>query len=190
MDIEISDIELVARFKEPSTCNQAFEMILDKYQKRTYWLVRRIVINHDDADDLVQNTFIKVWENLANFREDAKLFTWIYRIATNESLQFLQKKRNVSLEELDSDLVAYLETGSYFDGNEAARKLQTAILQLPEKQRLVFNLKYFDNLKYEEMEKITGTSTGALKASYHHAVKKIENFITGSLNFSVENQSN
>lgn len=181
--MEISDAEILALFHDLNSRNKGFELILDKYQKRTYWHIRRLVINHDDADDLVQNTFIKVWENLSNFREDAKLFTWIYRIATNESLHFLQKKRTVPMDEVDAELVANLETGSYFNGNDAELKLQTAVLTLPEKQRLVFNLKYFENMKYEDMEKITGTTTGALKASYHHAVKKIEGFLAHSLNF-------
>lgn len=177
---EINDHELVQAFKKDDTRQGAFKAIVQKYQKRTYWHIRRIVIDHDDADDVVQNTFIKIWENLINFREDAQLYTWIFRIATNESLLFLNKKksgRNISLDDVDYDLADKLETGSYFNGNTAERKLQTAILRLPEKQRLVFNMKYYENLKYEEMEQILGTSVGALKASYHHAVKKIEEFV-------------
>lgn len=177
---EISDHQLVTEFKSENTRHQAFRSILGKYQKKIYWHTRRIVIDHDDADDVVQNTFIKVWENLLQFREDAQLYTWIFRIATNEALLFLSKKKKgkvISIDEVDYDLIDKLQTGSYFNGDKAALKLQTAILHLPEKQRLVFNMKYFENLKYEEMEAILGTSVGALKASYHHAVKKIEEFL-------------
>lgn len=171
------DKELLIAFRHKPSQQKAFVAIVEKYQKRAYWHIRRLVINHDDADDVVQNTFIKVWENLDKFREDAKLYTWIFRIATNEALQFLAKKRTVSLDEVDYSLIADLESGSYFNGNQAELKLQTAILHLPEKQRLVFNMKYYENMKYEEIEQITGTSVGALKSSYHYAVKKIEEFL-------------
>ncbi len=175
--IELSDADLVAAFRDKELQQKAFVHILEKYQKRTYWLVRRIVIDHDDADDVVQNTYIKVWENLAKFREDAKLYTWIFRIATNEALQFLNRKKTISIDEVDHSLIAKLESGNYFNGNRAELKLQSAIITLPAKQRLVFNMKYYENMKYEEMEEITGTSVGALKASYHHAVKKIEEYL-------------
>ena len=174
------DKDLIAQFRDKKTRNASFSLILKKYQKKIYWHVRRIVINHDDADDVVQNTFIKVWENLENFREDSKLYTWLFRVATNEALMFLNKKRSkytVSIDDVDSELSESLHTGSYFNGNAAELKLQTAILTLPEKQRLVFNMKYYEALKYEEIEEILGTSVGALKASYHHAVKKIEAFL-------------
>ena len=174
------DKELVEAFRNETSRRKAFEQILSKYQKRAYWHIRRMVIDHDDADDVVQDTFIKVWENLARFREDSKLYTWIFRIATNEALQFLNKRRMVSLDEVDSELLTKLETSSYFDGNLAERKLQAAILNLPSKQRLVFNLKYYENMKYDDMEMVTGTSAGALKASYHHAVKKIEDYLKGN----------
>ena len=189
MSGEFTDEELLARFRNSFTKNQAFEAILDKYQKRTYWHIRRIVIDHDDADDLVQNTFIKVWENLDNFKENSKLYTWIYRIATNESLQFLQKKRTVSLHDVDQEMLEKIESGAYFNGNDAEIKLQHAILTLPEKQRIVFNLRYYDNMKYEDMAEFTDTSVGALKASYHHAVKKIEEFISRPLNLTDSNPS-
>ena len=175
--IELNDADLVAAFRDKESRQKAFVQILEKYQKRTYWLARRIVIDHDDADDVVQNTFIKVWENLEKFREDAKLYTWIFRIATNEALQFLNRKKTISIDEVDQTLIAKLESGSHFNGNRAELKLQSAIINLPTKQRLVFNMKYYEHMKYEDMEEITGTSVGALKASYHHAVKKIEEYL-------------
>jgi RNA polymerase sigma-70 factor (ECF subfamily) len=155
-------------------------MLVRKYQKQVYWTVRRIVIDHDDANDVVQNSFIKIWKSLDNFREDSKLFTWIYRIATNESITFLKQKRTkffIPFVDIEKQLSNSLESDSYFKGDEIQLKLQKAILTLPEKQRLVFNMKYFDELKYEDMSEILGTSVGALKASYHIAVKKIEDFL-------------
>lgn len=172
--------EVILLFRNESTRQKAFAQIIDAYQKRIYWHIRRIVINHDDADDVTQNTFIKIWENLENFREDSKLYTWIFRIATNESLAFLNKKKaalHSSFQEYENLLSESLVASNYFNGDAAELKLQQAILTLPEKQRLVFNMKYFGSMKYEEMEKILGTSVGALKASYHHAVKKIEDFL-------------
>ncbi len=183
--IEWNDVELVNQFKQPETKQAAFKLILQKYQRKVYWQVRRIVIDHDDADDVVQNTFIKVWEKLDDFRSDSQLFTWLYRIATNEALGFLQKKksdRNVSMEEMQEQLGEQLTASTYFNGNKLELTLQQAILSLPEKQRLVFNMKYYDNLKYDEMEAILGTSVGALKASYFHATKKVEEFVKRSLN--------
>ena len=180
LNAQTDDTELIAYFRDNQTRNSAFSLILQKYQKKVYWHVRRIVIDHDDADDVVQNTFIKVWENLHNFREDSKLYTWLFRIATNEALLFLNKKRskfNISMDDMDVDLSETLQAGTYFNGNEAELKLQTAILKLPDKQRLVFNMKYYEALKYDEIAEILGTSVGALKASYHHAVKKIEIFL-------------
>lgn len=182
---EIPDDVLLRMFRESGTKNQAFEALLDKYQKRVYWQIRRMVIDHDDADDVLQNTFIKIWENLGKFQEHSKLFTWIYRIATNEALQFLNRRKTVSIDDEALNLAENMATGTYFNGNGLELKLQSAILQLPDKQRLVFNLKYYDNLTYDEMEEVTGTSTGALKASYHHAVKKIEGIMKQELNFMV-----
>ncbi len=183
--VELSDRELVFKFKAPQSKHEAFKLILQKYQRKVYWQARRIVINHDDADDVVQNTFIKVWEKLNDFREDSQLFTWLYRIATNEALAFLQKKkadRNVSMEEMQEQFGEQLAAGNYFNGNKLELTLQQAILNLPDKQRLVFNMKYYENLKYDEMEVILGTSVGALKASYHHATKKIEEYVKRTLN--------
>lgn len=177
------DTELIEAFGRISTKNKAFECLLDKYQKRVYWHVRRIVIDHDDADDVTQNTFIKVWTQLENYRGESKFYTWLYRVATNEALHFLSKKKvdkNIPIDSDDSDLVNTLTSATYFNGNDLELKLQTAILSLPTKQRTVFNMKYFDNMKYEEMSEILETSVGALKASYHHAVKKIESFFEKS----------
>lgn len=177
LDSQSSDNELIMAFAQEKTRNKAFECILDKFQKRVYWHVRRMVIDHDDADDVTQNTFIKVWKQLDYYRGDAKLYTWIYRIATNESLQFIQKRRSdkhISIDDDNSPLIDQLTTDSYFDGNGLELKLQSAILTLPDKQRQVFLLKYYDNMKYEEMSEILETSVGALKASYFHAVKKVE----------------
>lgn len=177
----ISDSELLLQFQDELKRHDAFSQLIKKYQQKIYWHIRKMVIDHDDADDVVQETFIKVWQGLQNFRSDSQLYTWIYRIATNESLNFLQKKRrqnHVPLENDDSlDLLNTLESSisqDYISGDEIQIKLQKALLQLPDKQRLVFNMKYYDDMKYEEISEITGTSVGALKASYHLAVKKIE----------------
>lgn len=174
------DQDLLALFKDPATKEQAFTSIIKKYQEKLYWHIRRIVITHDDADDVLQNMFIKVWKGLENFREDSQLYTWLYRIATNESLTFLnkEKKRNsVSLSDDENGLSNKLKSDSHFDANKLEWKLQLAIQSLPEKQRLVFNLRYYEEMPYEEMSHVLETSEGALKASYHHAAKKIENFI-------------
>jgi RNA polymerase sigma factor (sigma-70 family) len=178
------DKELLAAFGDPNTKNKAFECLLDKYQKRVYWHVRRIVIDHDDADDVTQNTFIKVWTQLGSYRGESKLYTWLYRVATNEALHMLNSKkadRNIPIDdESNTELLNTLQSGTYFDGNTLELKLQTAILSLPDKQRTVFNLKYYENMKYEDMSEVLETSVGALKASYHHAVKKIERFFEKS----------
>lgn len=178
-EVLINDKELLARFRDESSRNLAFNEIIQKYQKRIYWHIRRMVIDHDDADDIVQDVFIKVWKNLINFREDAQLYTWIYRIATNECITFLNRKKLKATDSFD-DHAEYLSDklteGKYVDGNEIQIKLQKAILTLPEKQRIVFNMKYFDEMKYEEISEVLETSVGGLKASYHLAVKKIEKY--------------
>lgn len=177
---QVEDAEIIAKFSLEKTKNEAFNLLLNKYQQKIYWHVRRLVIDHDDTDDLVQEVFIKVWKNLEKFRNDSQLYTWIYRIATNESITFLNKKKqknNTPLDEVSAELAESLIESSYFNGDKVALKLQQALLTLPEKQRLVFNMKYFDDLKYEEISTIVGTSVGALKASYHIAVKKIEIFM-------------
>ena len=165
----------------PKTQQAAFKQLVFQYQKPLYNHIRNIVLNHDDADDVLQNTFIKVFRNLSKFKGESKLFSWMYRIATNEALTFLNqkaKKSGISSETLQSKAIDNLKADIHFDGNEIQIKLQKAILQLPEKQQLVFKMKYFEELKYEEISEILGTSVGALKASYHHAVKKIEAFVT------------
>ena len=180
MKVQKTDEEIVSMFANPLMQTAAFELILDKYQKKTYWHIRRIVISHDDADDVLQNTFIKIWENLSKFREDSKLYTWIYRIATNEALLFLQKKKhnvNISMEAVEFELIDKINENNHFNGDQIELKLQQAILTLPNKQRLVFNMKYYEDMKYEDMKDILNTSVGALKASYFHAVKKIEEYI-------------
>lgn len=175
-----SDTELLSLFRSPETKEKAYTAIIRKYQEKLYWHIRRIVVKHDDADDVLQNVFIRVWKGLENFREDSQLYTWLYRIATNESLTFLeqQKKRaSISLSDVDSGLSESIKADEHFDANKLEWKLQLAIQKLPEKQRIVFNLRYYDEMPYEEMSRVLETSEGALKASYHHAVKKIEESI-------------
>jgi RNA polymerase sigma-70 factor (ECF subfamily) len=177
---EYSDKELLVMFREESSKNFAFNLIIKKYQKKLYSIIRRMIISHDDTDDVLQNTFIKMWHHLDNFKEDSQLYTWLYRIATNESLTFLKKKRTkffVPIVDVEYKLSQSLESDQYFKGDEIQLRLQKAILKLPEKQRLVFNMKYFEEMKYEDMSEILGTSVGALKASYHIAVKKIEEYV-------------
>jgi len=180
MVVTTTDTELLLQFRDPETKEKAFTSIIKKYQEKLYWHVRRMVVDHDDANDVLQNVFIRVWNALGNFREDSQLYTWLYRIATNECLTFLeqQKKRSsVSLDEGDSGLSNKIKADSNFDANKLEWKLQLAIQQLPEKQRAVFTLRYYDEMPYEEMSRVLETSEGALKASYHHAAKKIEEYI-------------
>jgi len=173
----LPDAELLARFQVPAKREQAFGLIVQKYQEKVYSLVRKMVIDHEDADDVMQEVFIKVWKGLPNFRNDAQLFTWIYRIATNESLGFLKKKKKrffLPIQDVQHELMGKLDTDPMVSGDDIQKKLQKALLKLPEKQRLVFNMKYFEELPYQKISDILGTSVGALKASYHLAVKKIE----------------
>ncbi|MEJ7609702.1 MAG: sigma-70 family RNA polymerase sigma factor [Ferruginibacter sp.] len=178
---EVSDdMELLTQFKNEATKEKAFTATLKKYQEKLYWHIRRMVVEHEDANDVLQNMFVKAWKGLANFREDSQLYTWLYRIATNESLTFLeqQKKRStVSMSNEETGLSNKLKADSNFDGNKLEWKLQLAIQKLPEKQKAVFTLRYYDEMPYNEMSKVLETSEGALKASYHHAVKKIEEYI-------------
>lgn len=180
----MEDAQIISMFADERTREAAFSHLLKKYQQKIYWHVRRMVIDHDDADDVTQDIFIKVWRNLEKFREDSQLYTWLYRIATNECITFLNKKKqkyNVSLDEDSSSYLSEtLADTSYFNGDKAQMKLQQALLTLPEKQRLVFNMKYFEDLKYDEISQILGTSVGALKASYHLAVKKVEAFFNNN----------
>jgi len=174
------DIALVAMFMDVNTREAAFTSIVKKYQERIYWQIRRMVVSHDDANDVMQNVFIKAWNGLQNFRSDAQLFTWLYRIAVNESLTYIEqmkRRSSISMDDESLNLEDKLESEKDFDANKAIWKLQIAMQQLPEKQRIVFNLRYFDELPYEEMSKVLDTSVGSLKASYHHAVKKIEDYI-------------
>jgi len=163
--------------------NKGFRLMVEKYSSRLYWHIRRLVILHEDADDALQNTFMNAWRSIGEFRNESALYTWLYTIATNEALTVINKRKRNSAVSID-DLGSYFENShegsTWFDGNEAEVKLQNAILQLPEKQRIVFNLKYFDEMTYEDMSKILGTSEGALKASYHHAVKKIKKIVGGN----------
>lgn len=181
MGVQIpSDEELLGQFRNTESRERAFEMIIKKYQEKLYWHVRRMVIDHEDANDVLQNTFIKVWRSLDNFREESQLYTWLYRIATNESLTFLarqKKKAAISIDQDDQVLANKLKSDTGFDANKLEWKLQLAIQALPEKQKAVFNLRYYDEMPYEEMSKVLDTSVGALKASYHHAAKKIEEYI-------------
>lgn len=176
-----TDIELVELFRDESKKHYAFNLLVRKYQEKIYFFVRRIVIDHEDTDDVVQNIFIKVWNNLGTFREDSKFFTWLYRIAVNESLSFLKSKQLrsfLSLSSPEAQMVKSLHDDNYFDGTEIQRRLSKAILKLPKKQQLVFNMRYYDELSYEEISEIVGTSVGALKASYHFAIKKVEDSVT------------
>ncbi|RAK70505.1 RNA polymerase sigma factor [Hymenobacter edaphi] len=176
----MEDQDILLKFRDPASRNLAFNQLVRKYQSKVYWHVRKMVVDHADADDLTQDVFIKVWSHLDNFRQDASLYTWIYRIATNECLNFLSSKRRkffLPLNDVGAELAQKLEADEQLAGDTVELKLQKAILRLPDKQRLVFNLRYYDEMPYEQMAEVTGTSVGALKASYHHAVKKIEQYV-------------
>lgn len=178
---EISDEYILSLIRDKNSMNYGFSLLVQKYQERIYWLIRHMLIDHDDTNDSVQDVFIKVWNNIQNFREDSQLYTWIYRIATNESLSVLRKKKNLfflPIINVEKKLLESLTDDNYFSGDQIQKKLQEAILGLPPKQRLIFNMKYFGALKYEEIAEITGTSVGALKASYHLAIKRIEKYLT------------
>lgn len=173
--------ELISRLQNEKTCREAFGEVIAMYSEPLYWQIRRMVQSHYDTNDLLQNTFMKAWSSIDLFRGEAKLSTWLYKIAINESITFLAKERkrlNISIDDEESHLVNTIEADEYIDGDELKLKLRKAIATLPEKQRLVFNMKYFDEMKYEDISEILGTSVGALKASYHIAVKKIEQFFT------------
>ena len=173
------DEQLIEQLRDPQRCRKAFNEVIKIYTEPLYWQIRKMVIDHDDTNDVLQNTFIKAWSSIENFRGDAKLSTWLYKIAINESITFINKEKqrnNVSLDDDDSFLINSLASDEWFDGDDLRLELQKAINSLPEKQRLIFNMRYFDEMKYEDMSEILGTTVGALKASYHHAVKKIEKF--------------
>ncbi|TAI49836.1 RNA polymerase sigma factor [Flagellimonas allohymeniacidonis] len=176
----LAEEALIDELKSPETRERAFGVLVNTYKERLYWHIRRIVLNHDDADDVLQNTFIKVYRNIDGFKGDSKLYSWMYRIATNESLTFLKqrsKKAGISDEELKTRMVENLQADVYFEGEEIQLKLQQALATLPDKQKLVFNMKYYQEMKYEEISEVLETSVGALKTSYHLAVKKIETYL-------------
>ncbi len=181
--MQIPDQELVDRLLSEASRNSAFQELVTRYQERLYWHVRKMVLNHDDADDVLQNTFIKVWKSLGQFRGESSLFTWLYRIATNESITFINSRKRhslVSMNEVSDYLKNRLEADDYLEGSDIQKKLQKAILTLPDKQRLVFNMRYFEEMPYQQMSEILDTSVGALKASYHHAARKVEEFISNN----------
>ena len=175
--MEITDAQILSAFRSDLTKEEAFKWLVIKYRERLYWQIRRMVINHEDADDVLQNVFIKVWKNLEKFQEQAQLFTWLYRIAHNETLNFLKQQKKSFSEHAEADQLQHLQADPFFQGDEIEKKLQAAIATLPDKQKAVFLLRYYDEMSYEKMSGIMGTSEGALKASYHHAVKKIEIFL-------------
>ncbi len=177
---EFTDIELLTQFRNEETKHYAFNMLVRQYQQKVYWHIRRILIDHEDTNDVVQNVFIKIWKALDGFREDSKLFTWIYRIATNEAISFLNQKKKrfyIPLVDVEHQLSGSLDSDILFTGDKIQLILQKAVLNLPTQQRIVFNMKYFEGMKYEEISEVLGVTVGALKASYHHAVKKIEKFV-------------
>lgn len=176
----IDEVAFIEQLKDPLTKEKAFKELVSNYKERLYWHIRKIVISHNDSDDVLQNTFVKVFKGINNFKQESQLFSWIYRIATNEAISFLKKRareKNVDISEYHQQLTSNLNSDNLFTGEEIDLILQKAIKTLPTKQQLVFNMKYFDNLKYREIAEILETSEGALKASYFHAVKKIEEFI-------------
>ena len=178
--MQLNDKEIVEHIKNGTDANRAFRVLVERYQERLYWHIRRIVVNHDDTDDILQNVFVKSWKGIANFREDANLYTWLYRIATNESITFINKRKKENQIDLETESY-HLKAGEsdyLMDGDEIQIKLENALLTLPEKQRAVFHMKYYDDMKYTQISEVVGTSVGALKASYHLAVKKIEKYLT------------
>lgn len=183
METKNKEEEILKQLRNPETQREGFARVVEEYSQRLYWQIRKMVYSHEDANDILQDVFIKAWLNIDNFRGDAKLSTWLYKIAINESITFINRskaKLNLSIDDDDSFLVNQLEGDEYFDGDEAQILLQKAVVSLPEKQRLVFQMKYFDEMKYDDISEILGTSVGALKASYHHAVKKVESFLKQS----------
>ena len=176
---QLNETDIIVSIQNPDTKREAFRQIVSSYSQPLYWQIRRLVLSHDDANDILQETFIKAWINLDCFRGDSKISTWLYKIAINESLNFLQKQKakyNIAIDNPECQILNQLEEDPFFDGDKVEKQLQQAIRNLPEKQRIIFNLKYFQELKYEDISEIMGTSVGALKASYHHAVKKIKDF--------------
>lgn len=175
-----TDEDIIEKIKDKKTVDYGFNLLMEKYQEKVYWVIRRMVIDHESSDDIAQETFVKVWKNLDKFKGESKLYTWIYRIATNEALTHLRKKKRrffLPIGDLENELISTLEADTYYSGDEIQLKLQRAILTLPEKQRLVFNMKYFEELKFREIAEVLEVTIGNLKAQYHHAVKKIEKYL-------------
>jgi|TARA_B110000259_G_C14020441_1_gene402836 RNA polymerase sigma factor (sigma-70 family) len=175
-----TDEDIIEKIKDKKTVDYGFNLLMDKYQEKVYWVIRRMVIDHESSDDIAQETFVKVWKNLDKFKGESKLYTWIYRIATNEALTHLRKKKRrffLPIGDVENELRSTLEADTYYGGDEIQLKLQKAILTLPEKQRLVFNMKYFEELKFREIAEVLEVTVGSLKAQYHHAVKKIEKYL-------------
>lgn len=175
-----TDEEIIEKIQDVKTINYGFNLLMDKYQEKVYWVIRRMVIEHEVADDVAQETFVKVWKNIESFKGDSKLYTWIYRIATNEALNHLRKKKRrffLPIGDVEHELRSSLDADVYYTGDDIQLKLQKALLKLPEKQRLVFNMKYFEEMKFKDIAEVMEVSVGSLKAQYHHAVKKIEKFI-------------
>ncbi len=178
---QLNDQELLELFREEKSKERAFELIIKKHEQKIYWLIRRYVNDHNDADDLMQEVFIKIWKGLANFREDSQLYTWMFRIASNECVNFHRKNKQkvqVAIEDVNEQEFINKVGDNPMDGNKIQQKLQLALDTLPEKQKMVFHLKYYQEMKYEDMSQLLGTSVGALKASFHIAVKKIEIYLT------------
>jgi RNA polymerase sigma-70 factor (ECF subfamily) len=172
-----TDQDIIEKILNPNTKNYGFNILMETYQEKVYWLIRRMVVSHDESSDISQEVFVKVWKNLSKFKGESKLYTWIFRIATNEALTHLRKKKRrffIPIVDVEHELASTLESDSHYSGDEIEMKLQKAILTLPEKQRLVFNMKYFEEMKYKDMSEVLEVSVGGLKAQYHHAVKKIE----------------
>ena len=183
MKTKFEEEDILELLRKPETQKEGFALIVEEYSERLYWQIRKMVYSHEDANDILQDVFIKAWLNIEKFRGDAKLSTWLYKIAINESITFINRskaKHNLSIDDSDSFLLNQLEGDEYFDGDEAQLLLQKAVISLPDKQKLVFQMKYFEELKYDEISEMLGTSVGALKASYHHAVKKVESFLKDS----------
>lgn len=175
-----TDKDIIEKILNPDTKNYGFNILMEMYKEKVYWIIRRMVIDHDESNDISQEVFVKVWKNISKFKGDSKLYTWIFRIATNEALTYLRKKKRrffIPIIDVEDELASSLESDAYYSGDEIQMRLQKAILSLPEKQRLVFNMKYFEEMKYKDMSEVLDISVGGLKAQYHHAVKKIENFL-------------
>jgi RNA polymerase sigma-70 factor (ECF subfamily) len=178
----IPDQEILALFRNPATKEKGFTLLMQEYQQTVYWMIRRMVLDHEEANDLTQDTFVKVWHNMDGFREESKLFSWIYRIAANEALGYLRKQkiqRLIPFSSVEYKVQQDLQDDRFFSGDEIQQKLQAALNLLPPRQKMIFNMRYYEDLSYEQIAEILGLSVGALKASYHHAVKKIENKLTG-----------